>query len=442
LRRLREAAGLPVDRVAEALERSSATVSRIEAGRVRATPRDVRDMLDLYGVYGERRDELVLLAKEARQGAWWTAFQDLPITSFVSFETAASTVQMYSALLVPGLLQTEGYAREVFRALRPDLEPKQIERMVEMRMARQSLLTVEDPQQIWVVLDEAALRRLIGGPEIMRAQLQRLIDALVLPNITVQVLPFAAGANAGLNGEFTIIGFSEPIDPDIVYIENAALDSYLEDDHTVGRYRVLFDRLRDQALSPRESAAFLLDSAAFFAATVKEAPALSVFIIYSHKDRETAQALASRLAKKGVHIRIDEGELRAGDSLIERISQAMSEVEFVVALVSTNSVKSKWCRLELSWAMSDQLREGGVRILPLRIGDIEMPTALSHVYNLQLDPDNLDATVARLVADASSHHAERYGLSSEGRDLGSQRTRPTASNYTGGEDRGELGWAE
>jgi transcriptional regulator with XRE-family HTH domain len=263
LRRLRETAGLTIEKVAEDLECSSSKISRIETAQVTATPRDVRDMLEIYQVHGQQREELLRVAREARQKGWWQAYRDLPYSAVADLETEASSIRMYSALLVPGLLQTEDYAKALLRAIRFDLEPAGIQHRLELRMTRQSLLTREDPPALWVVLDEAVLHRLVGGRQVMRAQLQRLADAVTLPSVTVQVLPFGAGAHPGLDGPFTIIGFPDRADRDVVYIENVTSDAYIEDTDATRRYASIFDHLLATARSPA-------DSAELFAKVAKE----------------------------------------------------------------------------------------------------------------------------------------------------------------------------
>jgi transcriptional regulator with XRE-family HTH domain len=253
LRRLREEAGWTIDRVAEAMECSDSKISRIETGQVGATPRDVRDMLQIYGVDEEQRDELVQMAREARQKGWWHAFGDIPVPAIVGFETAASSISLYAALVIPFLFQTSDYARAVLQALRGDMRPEELERLFELRMARQSLVTQPEPPLFWVVLDEAALRRRVGGPATMHAQLERLKEVAVLPNVTLQVLPFSSGEHAGMDGGFTIIGFAERADPNVVYIENTTSDLYVEDSAAVAKYDSLFNHLRASALAPAES---------------------------------------------------------------------------------------------------------------------------------------------------------------------------------------------
>ena len=257
LRRLRESAGLTIERVAEELECSTSKISRIETGHVSATPRDVRDMLEMYGVPSKRRSELLQLARDARQKGWWQEYSDLPNVNVVGLESAAASIRMYSALMVPGLLQTEDYARAVLRAVCIKSHVDEIERRTELRMARQSLLRQDDAPTLSTVLDEGALRRMVGGHEIMRPQLDRLIRAAELPNVTLQLLPFESGAHAGMDGEFAIISFPEPSDPDVVYIDNSTSALYVENAETVRSYESLFNSLTATALDSDDSAKLL-----------------------------------------------------------------------------------------------------------------------------------------------------------------------------------------
>jgi transcriptional regulator with XRE-family HTH domain len=257
LRRLREHAGMTIEQVAKALECSDSKVSRIETGQVAAAPRDVRDMLILYQVGGRQQDELVQIAREARQKSWWSSYDDRAITALIGFEAAATSIRSYEASLVPGLLQTVEYARAVTRAVRPTLRPGEVNHRVAVRTARQAHLPEDDPPELWVILDEAALRRPVGGPDVMSEQVLHLIEAARLPNVTLQVLPFDAGEHAGMDGSFTIYGFADPADRDVVYLENAISDHYVERPEDVRRYAMLFDHLRAAALKPGDSSAFM-----------------------------------------------------------------------------------------------------------------------------------------------------------------------------------------
>lgn len=261
LRRLREAAELTIDEVGEKLECSASKISRIETGHVGVTPRDVRDMLELYAVGEEQRENLVQLARDARKKGWWHAYNEVFTGAFVGLESDASSLHAHQALLVPGLLQTEDYMRAVIRAIRPDQGEAEVERRVAARLTRQRLLTDPQPPEYWVVLDEAVLHRTVGGPETMHAQLLRLIEAAALPHVTLQVVPFGAGAHAGMEGPFLILGFPEQADPDVVYVETTTTGSYLEEPSDVYRYTLMFDHLRAAALKPDDTVAVVQQAA-------------------------------------------------------------------------------------------------------------------------------------------------------------------------------------
>jgi hypothetical protein len=169
-----------------------------------------------------------------------------------SLEIGTASHSQYAAQVIPGLLQTEEYAREVLRSIRLDATPD-IERRLRLRIKRQALLTEQKAPQFWVVLDEAVLRRRVGGRQVMHRQLERLIDASALRSVTLQVIPFASGAHAAMDGEFTILNYPEPADPDVVFIENTDGDVYLEDPAVTRRYTSIFDHLRAAALDPAES---------------------------------------------------------------------------------------------------------------------------------------------------------------------------------------------
>jgi transcriptional regulator with XRE-family HTH domain len=253
LRQLREGANLTIEEVAEKLEISPSTVSRMETAQVGVRPRDLGFLLDMYEVGGPERDQLLQIARERRQQRWWQEYADLPNIAVAGLEDDASTIVQFSALLVPGLLQTEAYARAVLEAIRLDAKPVDIERRLQLRIHRQALLTSEHPPEYWVVLDEAALRREVGGPAVMAEQLGRLIEVAKLPNVTLQVLPFTSGEHPGMDGDFTILHYRESADPDVVYIENTGGDMYLEEREVTRRYNKLFDHLRAAAQNPGES---------------------------------------------------------------------------------------------------------------------------------------------------------------------------------------------
>jgi len=257
LRRRREAAGVTIDGVAERLECSASKISRIETGHTSATPRDVRDMLEIYGVLGAECDELVQIAREARQKGWWHPYSTVLTGAYVGLEAAAQSVRAYEQQVVPGILQTEEYAKAMIKAARPDITADEVDRRVRVRLGRQSLLNQDDPIELWVVLDEAVVSRPVGGDGVMRAQLERLVEASDLPNVTLQILPFEAGGHAGMDGTFAILDFPEPSDPDVVYAENATGGLFLEKSDELRKYQFIFDHIRAAALGPEESVAYI-----------------------------------------------------------------------------------------------------------------------------------------------------------------------------------------
>jgi transcriptional regulator with XRE-family HTH domain len=260
LRRLREAARLTCEEVAEHLECSASKISRVETGRVSVSPRDVRDMLELYGVPEQQRDSLVQLSRDSRQKGWWHAYSDTiqpQFATYVGLESAASEIRVYEVNIIPGLLQTEDYARTMMRSGTMNGSHEDVERKVALRMARQPALTRDDPPMLWTVVDEAALRRRVGGTELMRAQLEHVLELSGLKNVAMQVIPFGAGAHPAMGRPFVILVFPERIDPDVVYLEDLTSTLYLEDVDEVDRYNVFFNHLRATALSFEDSAALV-----------------------------------------------------------------------------------------------------------------------------------------------------------------------------------------
>jgi transcriptional regulator with XRE-family HTH domain len=263
LRRLREAARLTCEEVAEHLECSTSKVSRIETGRVSVSPRDVRDMLDLYGVSAQEGASLVQLARDSRQKGWWHAYSDTiepRFATYIGLESAASEIRIYEVTLIPALLQTEDYARTVIAAGTVGGDHDGVERNVALLMARQPPLTSDDPPRLWAVLDEAALRRTVGGAGLMRLQLDHLLDLSRLPNVAIQVIPFGAGAHPAMGRPFVILAFPERADPDVVYLEDLTSALYVEDVDEVDRYNMFFNHLRATALSFEDSAALIMSA--------------------------------------------------------------------------------------------------------------------------------------------------------------------------------------
>ena len=246
LHRLRESRGITAEQAAEAIRGSHSKISRIEHGRVGFKARDVADLLTLYGVTdNEERAALLNLAKEANARGWWHAYSDiLPLwaESYVGLEAAASVIRTYQIQLIPGLLQTEGYARALIRQGSAATE-EEIARRGELRASRQEILRRPDAPQLWVVVDEGALRRPVGSREVVREQLAYLAEVADHPAVTLQILPFSAGAHSAMGGPFTILRFAEPDLADVVYIEQLTSALYLDKPAEVDSYLEVMDRL-------------------------------------------------------------------------------------------------------------------------------------------------------------------------------------------------------
>ncbi len=257
LRRYRDSAGLTIEQVAERLDCSASKISRLENGQIGASPRDVRDMLTIYRVGPAELENLVEVAKGTRQRGWWQPYGSVLTGAYVSFEAAAESIRSYEAQCVPGLLQTEEYARALIQAVRTDLTPEEIDSRLRVRMARQLLLTQTDPVGFWCVLDEAVLARAIGGPDVMRRQLEHLAFMAERPNVTLQILPFAAGAHAGLEGAFVMLRFPGDADPDTVYVVMATGGVFQEKPDELDRYTTIFELLQKLSLPPDDSTALL-----------------------------------------------------------------------------------------------------------------------------------------------------------------------------------------
>ncbi|GAA4206116.1 helix-turn-helix transcriptional regulator [Streptosporangium oxazolinicum] len=258
---MREARGLGPEAAAAQLGWSRSKVSRIETGRTRASTSDVAAICDLYGAGSSDRATLIQLAKEVRKRGWWTAYADVFTGSYVGLEDEASRICEWQVQLVPGLLQTEDYARVVIGAGRPEPhDPEDIQRRVMARMARRTLLSRPDAPELLAVVDEGVIRRPIGGHELMRDQLGALLIAARRPNVTIRVLPYSVGVHAGLEGAFTVLSFAEDVDPDVAYVEGTAGDVYVESTEQVERYKVAFGRIYDAALPPEESLGLIADT--------------------------------------------------------------------------------------------------------------------------------------------------------------------------------------
>jgi transcriptional regulator with XRE-family HTH domain len=254
LRKLREAAGITRDDAGYHIRASGSKISRLELGRVSFKERDVTDLLELYGVTAAaEREKLIQLTREANAVPWYQKFQDVVPDWFhvyVGLEEAAQLIRVYEVQFVPGLLQTPEYARATILQGAPGLDPAEVERRVQLRLGRQQLLRRDNPPRLWVVVDEAALRRPMGGRDVHLAQIERLMDVIGEPNITLQVMPFRYGGHAAEGGAFTIMRFPETDLPDIVYMEYLTGAHYIDKAEEVERYAAVMERLSVAGTSP------------------------------------------------------------------------------------------------------------------------------------------------------------------------------------------------
>ena len=261
LKRLRDDARLTQEEVASRLDWHPTKVMRIETGRTAPHPNDVRVMLGLYGVTGpEQVTALVKLAQDARQRGWWYSYRDVLLNRYeflIGLESEASSIGNFQLAMVPGLLQTEDYARALIGGGPMELDTQEVERRVEVRLTRQEVLDRDDRPQLWVIMDEAAIRRTVGGPAVMRGQLESLARAAEQIRTTIQVVPYAAGAHPGQAGPFVILGFPEPSEPEVVIMETVGGNLYVDKPEEVRLYTTAFDHLRAVALSPDDTRAML-----------------------------------------------------------------------------------------------------------------------------------------------------------------------------------------
>jgi transcriptional regulator with XRE-family HTH domain len=262
LRRLREAAGITRDAAGYAIRGSESKISRLELGRVSFKQRDIVDLLTLYGIpeEDERVVALVTLAEEANQPGWWHRYDDVMakwFQTYIGLEEAAEYIRTYEIQFVPGLLQTEDYARAVVSVGSPQDSDREVEAKVRVRMERQRILDRDRPPTLWAVIDEAALRRPMGGRRLMRGQIEHLLDLMKRPNISVQVVPFRQGGHAAESGAFTILRFDGEDLPDVVYLEQLVSALYLDKREQVDRYAQTMVRLTGEAPPPEDTADLL-----------------------------------------------------------------------------------------------------------------------------------------------------------------------------------------
>ncbi len=257
LRRLREAKRISLEDAGYVIRASQSKLSRLETGRVRFKDRDLADLLTRYGVTDEtERQALLALAGRASAPDWWHDYSDvLPawLETYVGLEEAAAQIRAYEVQFVPGLLQTGDYARAVTLLGHPDAPGREVDRRVGLRLARQAVLTRPSPPGIWAVLDEAVLRRPIGGADVMRAQLKHLLDLARRPNVTIQIIAFQAGGHAAAGGPFSVLRFAEDDLPDVVYLEQLTSALYLDKPQAVDSYLLVLERLCLEAMTPADS---------------------------------------------------------------------------------------------------------------------------------------------------------------------------------------------
>ncbi|MEV5567649.1 helix-turn-helix transcriptional regulator [Streptomyces sp. NPDC052196] len=253
LRRLREAAGLRLDDVQEHTGISAVKASRVETARTGVKPGDLDTLLTLYGVAKDDTERAVLhaLARDGARRGWWQTYADTispAYADWISLEAQAKSVRTWQTTLIPGLLQTAAYARATIDAINMTTPPDRVNALVDVRIARQSILTRPDPPEIWAIIHEVALRPQLGDTRVMREQLQRLLDVTALPHVSVQVLPLNASPHPGMAGPFTLLGFPESADLDITHVEDLTNALYVEDPMEVSIYRAAFERLCAAAL--------------------------------------------------------------------------------------------------------------------------------------------------------------------------------------------------
>jgi transcriptional regulator with XRE-family HTH domain len=260
LRRLREEATLTGEDAAGRLGWSASKVSRIETGKSSVTTGDLRQMLDLYQISGARRDRLTELGRTAQQRGWWDAYADTisgTFSTLIALEGDAESECLWAPIIIPGNLQTESYSQSITQASMLFSPPGEVARIVTARMIRQKVLTREHPLELAAVLDEAALRRQVGAPAVMREQLLHLVDMNAQQNVAIQALPFSRGPHLATSGAFTLLRFPEAAAPGVVFLQNMTSDLFIEREDEVYRYGLAFEQLRQIALGPEESASFI-----------------------------------------------------------------------------------------------------------------------------------------------------------------------------------------
>ena len=254
LRELRNQHGYTVEDVAEKLLCSATKISRLETGARRPSLRDVRDLCELYGLDEPTSAEFMTLAREARQQVWWTQYGDLNMDPYLGLEQAAVAITSYTMYYIPALLQTEEYTKSIIKTIAPKMNPDILQQRVEVRMRRQRRLDEDDPPRYRVLLDEAVLNRRVGGPTVMAAQLEKVLENERRGKVTFQVIPFDLGAHAAQDSNFILFEFEENTNQSpVVFVEGLTGNQYFEKPADISRYREALEYLRDTALSPRDS---------------------------------------------------------------------------------------------------------------------------------------------------------------------------------------------
>ena len=256
LRDLRKQSGRTVEDVARELLCSPPKISRIETGVRPASLRDVRDLCTIYGVDDSLRDRLMTLAREAKQQGWWNKYEDIAIDRLIGLEIEAAQVSSYESCVIPWMFQTKEYARAVIRGSLPRIDDHVLDERVAARITRQEIITRESPPHFWSLVDESSLRRRVGSNQIMRDQLNGMVDLAAIPNMTLQVVPFGLGAHPGLDNTFEFLEFQSG-QPPVVYLENMAGGLYLESVSDVDRYKEALMHLRAGALDPESSVSLI-----------------------------------------------------------------------------------------------------------------------------------------------------------------------------------------
>ncbi|WP_232852256.1 helix-turn-helix domain-containing protein [Nocardia acididurans] len=256
LHEMRETAGLSKEVVSSKTGINVTTLYRIETAQARPQRRTLTAMLDLYKIGEPQRSDALQLLVDALKPGMARSFEDAVSEvygAYINFEAEALSARFFQATYIPGLLQTQAYADAVYDTTMPKISEQVREQRIRARVERSRVLVKDDPLELWVVLDEAVVRRTVGGPEVMREQLNRIVEHTEKRNVILQILPFDAGAHPGMLGSFTLLDFPDPADPELVYVEGIASDELIEGHPEVRRYGVMFDQLRAMALSPRDS---------------------------------------------------------------------------------------------------------------------------------------------------------------------------------------------